>query len=241
MASNGRLAWLVIGVVSTVAALAATSGGVWFLTSFRPELQDKFTTESHAWDAKALTVQGDSGNISVRQGRAGHVEIVRDLRWTKSKPSVSEHWDGRALNVTSHCPSGGFGETCEVNYSITVPPGVIVTASTDGGNVTAIGVDGRLDLTTLSGDVLLTGARSAQVVASSGSGDVKLGFAAAPDSVQATTASGDVRIKVPPGGSYAVHPAADSGNTTVAVSNDSSSARSIVATSDSGDVTVVYS
>ena len=240
MASSGRLGWLVIGVISTVVALTATSGGVWFLTSFRPALHDKSYTESYAWHAKALTVQLSSGDIRVRQGQAGHVRIIRDLRWTKSSPSVSEHWNGRTLDVTSDCPASGFGEACSVDYTITLPPGVSITAITDSGSVTATGVDGSLNLTTLSGDIAVTGARSAAVTASSDSGNVRLCFAVPPGSVQATTAAGDVRIEVPPGGTYAVHTTADSGDTSVAVSSDPSAPRGITATSDAGNVSVVY-
>lgn len=240
MASNGRLAWLVIGAISTVVTLTATSSGVWFLTSFRPPQHDKSYAESYAWNAKTLTVQLSSGDIQVRQGQAGHVGIVRDLRWTRSRPSVSEHWNGHALDVTSDCPADGFGETCSVDYTITLPPRVSITAITDSGSVTAAGVDGSLTLSTLSGDVSVTGARSAAVTASTDSGDIRLGFAAAPDSVRATTAAGDVTVEVPRGGSYAVHPTADSGDTSISVSNDPSAPRAIIATSDAGNVSVAY-
>lgn len=240
MASKGRLAWLAIGVSTTVVALTASSAGVWFYTAYRPSAHDKTYTENYAWAAKTLGVQLSSGDLQVFQGPPGHVEIFRDLRWTRTKPSVTEHWNGRALDVAAQCPASGFGESCSVDYTITVPPGVSVTAVTDGGTIRADGMDGSLSLTTLSGDVFVTGARSTEVFASSDAGNVRLGFTAAPDSIQATTAAGDVRIEVPPGDSYAVHPTADSGNLRVEVSDDPSSRRSIVATSDSGNLTVVY-
>lgn len=240
MASNGRLAWLVIGVVSTVTAISAASSGMWYLTGFRPSLHNQTYTETYAGNPGALSVKLSSGDIRIQQGPAGHVEIARDLSWTKARPSVSEHWNGHELDITANCPSSGFGENCSVNYTIAVPPGVSVNAITGSGRVTATGMDGRLDLTTYSGDINVTGAQSAEVIASTDAGNVNLAFATAPDSVQASTDAGDVNIAVPPGEKYDVRPTANSGNTSIAVNDDPAAPRSIVVTSAAGNVMVVY-
>jgi hypothetical protein len=234
---TGRVAWLVIGVVATVVTLASAGTGVWLLTSYRPEYHSQFQAEAYAENARSLSIQLDSGSISVHQGRPGQVRIVRQLRWTSGKPVITEHWRGQQLDVTTSCSSFQFGGTCLVNYTIAVPPGVSINAVTGNGTVSADDMSGQLDLTSYSGDVTVTGARSAQVIASSDSGNVRLGFAAPPSYVQATTDSGNVTIEVPPG-SYSVKPTADSGNTAVTVDDDPASPRSIKAASDSGNVTV---
>jgi hypothetical protein len=166
-------------------------------------------------------VQLSDGNISIVKGPAGRIGVTRELDWSGAKPTIDEQWNGRALTVKPDCPSG-FTDSCAVNYTIAVPAGVALDLETDSGNITA------------------GGSQSPQTQASSDSGDIWLSFAGAPDSVYASSDSGNVTITVPRGGGYAVHPQADSGNTNVDIVQDPASPRSITAISDDGNIAVGY-
>lgn len=237
---KGRLAWLVTGAVVTVTLIATASFSLWYVTSFNQKIHYQTQAQSYTGRPASLTIRLDSGNITLTTGPAGRIEVTRALGWSGAKPSIDERWDGRALSIEQHCPGSVLSRTCAVGYTIAAPPGVTVTATTDSGTIGATGLDGALRLTSLAGDVIVNRARSAVVLASSDAGDVRLGFAAAPVFVQAQTAAGNVSVRVPRGVTYTVLPVADAGTIRDSVSSTPTAQRSISATSDSGDVTVVY-
>ena len=237
---KGRIAWLVAGVVITVTVLASGSFSLWYLTAFKPSVNSQIQTVSYTGQPRSIAIQLDSGDITLRPGPAGQIRVTRAMGWTGAKPVVDEHWDGQKLRIQQHCPQQVFTRVCRVFYRISVPPGVTIDATTDSGTITATGLAGVLNLTSLAGDVDVSGARSPEVLASTDAGDIVIGFDAAPDFVKALTYQGDVTVKVPPGASYNVQPVADAGSVRVSVTTDQSARRFISATSDSGDVSVVY-
>lgn len=136
-----------------------------------------------------------------------------------------------------------------------VTGGTQVEASS--GTITAKDLGGEVDLESSSGDVHVTGAsgdlevkassgevtadrlRSSRVTVESSSGDVDLGFAAAPDRVDLEASSGDVTVTVPGGSTaYQVDVETSSGEEQVDVPTDPGSAHRISVEASSGDVTV---
>jgi hypothetical protein len=223
---RGRLAWVIVGAVSTVIMIVTAGTGLWFLTSFDQHNQTTRTTRysiaQHGGRLDQLTVQLSNGDITIVGGPAGQVSVTGLLQWTSTKPVIDEYWDKGELNIDQGCPTGLFDQDCSVSIKVTVPPGV------------------PLHLTTGSGDITTTGIRSANVQASSGDGDIELGFAATPTQVNAQTGSGDVTVKVPHGASYVVVDVADNGTPSVEVTRDPGAPRSITAESSDGDVTIGY-
>jgi hypothetical protein len=223
---KGRLAWVIVGAVSTAIMIVTAGTGLWFLTSFDRHHQTTATTRysiaEHGGRLDQLTVQLSSGDITIVGGPAGQVSVTGLLQWTSTKPVIHEYWDNGGLNIDQDCPTGLFDQNCSVSIKVAVPPGV------------------PLHLTTGSGDVTTIGIRSTNVQASSGDGDMRLDFAAKPTQVNAQTGSGDVTVTVPPGASYVVVADADNGTPSIKVARDPGAPQSITAESGDGDVTIEY-
>jgi len=224
---RGRLAWLIIGIVATVIAIATAGSGLWVLTSYHPQthtLQETATYDiaQHGGRLSQLSVLLGDGDITVVSGRAGQVTVARLLTWTTAQPIIDEHWAGGVLSIGQDCATGLLQLGCSISYRIAVPPGVPLNLSTGSGNITA------------------TGARSANVRANSGSGDIQLGFATTPTQVNVQTGSGNVSVEVPPGASYVVMANADDGNSDVGIAEDPGAPRSITAESGEGNITITY-
>jgi hypothetical protein len=224
---RGRLAWLIVGMVATVITIATAGTGLWVLTSYHPDTHTLHQTATydiaqHGGRLTQLSVQLGDGDITIVSGPAGQVTVARLLKWATAEPIIDEHWDHGVLNIGQDCATGLFELGCSVSYRIAVPPGVPLNLSTGSGTITAIG------------------ARAANVQASSGSGDIQLGFAAVPTQVNVQTGSGDVSVEVPPGASYVVSAAADDGNHDITVPDDPGAPRSITAESGEGNITIAY-
>lgn len=224
---RGRLAWLIIGVAATVIAIATAGTGLWVLTSYHPKNQSlsetaEYGIAQHGGRLIQLSVQLGNGDITIVSGPAGQVTVTRLLKWTTARPIIEEHWDDGVLDIDQDCATGLFEQGCSVSYRIAVPPGVPLNLTTGSGAITAIG------------------ARSTNVEANSGSGDIQLGFATAPTQVNAQTGSGDVSVAVPPGASYVVTANADDGNSDIAVPDDPGAPRGITAESGEGNITITY-
>lgn len=248
--------WLVTGGVLTVAAVAAGTGtAVSALASYsRTETQ----THTYSGDATRISVDAEQsgGDITLMRGSAGQIRVERRLHWSSKKPRIDERWDGSTFSTSGHCGShsGMFGASCDVAYTIWVPDGAAVTARSSAGDLRAMGLRGDLSLTTSAGELRVAGVQgrlwlrtdagdvsaenltSPQANVYSSAGDVHLSFAAAPSLVDTETEAGDVSIEVP-NGAYAVRSTTNQ-SSHVNVTEDSGSARSIVARSQSGDVTI---
>jgi hypothetical protein len=252
----GRAVWLTIGVILATITIAGTIVGLWFSVAAHGAIVTQNQEHTYTGQPSKIVLSLSSGDITIRRGPAGQVTVHRQLQWVHGKPIIDEHWNGSTLVVTQNCPSGFLDLQCNVNYLLTVPADVTITATSASGNVRVADITGTLLLKSDSGDVgavnpaadvtaksasgnvTVTGARSGIVTASSDSGDVRLGFAVAPEEVSADSAAGNVNVAVPAGGSYDVQASTAAGNTTVSIPNIPSSPRLIAAHSDSGDVTV---
>jgi len=252
----GRTAWLTIGVILTVLTIAVTIAGLWFRVAAKAAIISQNQDRTYTGQPAKIMLNLSSGDITIRRGAAGQVAVHRQLQWVHSKPIIDERWNGSTLVISQGCPNGFLDLRCNANYTLTVPPGVTVTATTASGNVQVADITGPLQLRSESGDVgavnpvgdltaksasgnvTVTGARSGIVTATSNSGDVTLGFAVAPDEVSADSAAGNVSVAVPTGGSYDVQASTAAGNTSVRVPNNPHSPRLIHAHTDAGDATV---
>jgi DUF4097 and DUF4098 domain-containing protein YvlB len=146
--------------------------------------------------------------------------------------------------------------SCNVNYTVAVPPAFAVEVIASAGDVRASGLTGTVRLTTAAGDVhvdrmfgdltLRTSAgdvdafnlRSDTVEARTAAGDVMLAFADAPRTVSAQTFAGDVDVVVP-AGRYQVVATTSAGDSFVDPGLQSAdSTLRITASSRAGDVHV---
>lgn len=252
---GGPNGWLVIGGVVT--ALLIIGGALSAVSSFN------FRTEiSHAvltGELTSMSVDIDTGDVSLTPGEPGVVDVQRRTFWSFSKPVVEENWDGQTLRVTVDCVGVAWiGRGCGVDYQLAIPTNISVTVNTSTGDVSATNIDGELRLTTSTGDIRVTGgdgalrlhtstgditaidAAAESVDAEASTGDVRLALSSAPRTVSAHTSTGDVRIYVPDGEAYHVQTDTSTGDTDVSVRRDDDSDRSIVVRTSTGDVQVTY-
>ncbi|MEV0843927.1 DUF4097 family beta strand repeat-containing protein [Actinocatenispora sera] len=199
----------------------------------------------------AVTVLVDN-DVTLVRGRAGTVQVQR---WLTGKARDRATWrlHGDELRVTAPCV--GVNLNCEAKYQVAVPPGVKVSLSTTYGDVVANGLGndlnvvsehGDLSLTKLSGQIRastdygnVTARRlgSGDVMAESDSGDISLGFADAPTRVAARSSYGNILLTVPDS-AYHVTTGTKYGEVNSQLTDNDSAKRTLVATTDNGDVTI---
>ncbi len=190
---------------------------------------------------RALEVDGGTGDVHINGGAAGSgVVVVEQVTEGLTTPHRNaDRGAGGALRLSASCPIG-VSNYCGVSYTVTVPPGVTVTADSGAGDVDARGLTttAPLKLSSGNGDVDAVGVTAPVVTLDSGNGDVTATLDQAPTRLDASSGNGNLTLTVP-NATYAVH--ASSGNGSVSdptLRIDPSSARSITASSGNGNVTI---
>jgi hypothetical protein len=216
-------------------------------------IQSKDTTHTFVGALANLRVNVD-GDIAVQTGPANQISVVAHRVWSFQEPTITETRTGTNLSISAACHGVDWG-SCGTSVRLVVPVATALTLTSSDGNVsvdaqqgvlnapggTSIPTSGSLNLTSENGSVSGIGLTAGEVQASSDNGEVTLNFAAPPVSVNASSDNGDVDVFLPRGpASYAVSATTDNGSSSVRVPVNSSSGRHVVATSDNGNVFVVY-
>ncbi|GIH06627.1 hypothetical protein Rhe02_46940 [Rhizocola hellebori] len=251
--------WRVIAATFTVGVVVAGALVAWSL--LRPGNVKTETTQQIFGQAISHLIFTDfeASDVIVVAGTAGEVKVRRELRWSgDDRPQADESWQGDTLVVSHNC-GNAQRDDCSMRYTITVPPATDVVAKTAAGDVVVRDITGPIEAHAVSGDIQLsgsagqilvetvsgdiqgTGLRSSKVETRGVSGDVRLVFAVAPQTVLVSKVSGDTQVKVPAGsGPYRVDVETTSGDRSVTVDRASGAERAIEVTSTSGDVSVAY-
>jgi hypothetical protein len=98
-------------------------------------------TETMAQPVTSLVVLSYGGQVQVASGPVSRVQVTETIMYDQQArlPSVTQSVSGGRLALSSRaCASAD----CGVDFRVTVPPGVTVTVSTGGGQVTVSGVAG---------------------------------------------------------------------------------------------------
>ncbi|WP_019631128.1 DUF4097 family beta strand repeat-containing protein [Actinomadura atramentaria] len=217
-----------------------------------------------AFDRPPREVRLDAGNARVSFGAArdGRARVHERLTWALRRPAVRMTWSGDVLWVKVECGHRERmtpGLSCSVALDFQVPAATAVTSTSAAGEVAVRGLTGpvvmrtrggSLDLADTSGPVdfeagsgnlLARGLRAARVKAHVGSGDVRMGFAGAPESVDARTGSGEIEVAVPPGSHYRLRGETGSGDRNIDQAVPDSNAPGVLDLSTgSGSVAVRY-
>ncbi len=236
--------------VAIAGALTFALGGCGLTGQIRTEDQ----SQEYAERVSRVEIELDSGDVVFSPATGEVVSVSRRLRWRTDKPVVTETFEGATMRVSVKCPRFG---TCDVDYGVKVPAAASVFVRTDSGDITLTGMTGGADVRADSGNVRLDGAAgtvraetdsgnidgsgllSGDLVAKADSGNIALTFVAVPATVDARADSGNVTLTVPQAdGGYRVRADTDSGRRTVTVTESADATRTIVATADSGNVTV---
>jgi hypothetical protein len=244
-----------LGVVGIAAVLVVV--GVAVLRGFTAD--PTVTTESMTFEpqARQLTVDVGSGDLTVGRADGDHVEVTRTVRTRGSgDPQYSETSTAGGVVLSADC-SGGFFGGCSVVYDVRVPDGFALDLRTGSGRVEAADVDvgsatlrassgdlhvaglrGPVDLETSSGEISGERLDARTVRASTSSGDVTLDFATAPSTLDVDVSSGEVGIALPADAAYRVQVDTGSGEQTVTVPVDDAAISTVTVETGSGDVAV---
>jgi hypothetical protein len=220
-----------------------------------------------------VSAQINSGDITLRQAAAGAgpaatAELTGTAHYSLIRPAIRVA--GSTVTFPCSLPVGDCGLTATLQIpartsvslstaggDATIPgfTGSWLTVNTDGGDLTAGDLAGRLDLgtgggdltaaalagpvqvNTDGGDVTVNALRAPTASIGSGGGDIWLTYDVAPDSLQITSDGGNVTLVLPPG-QYKVYADADGGSFSNGVGDDPSAARSITVDSGGGDITI---
>lgn len=243
-----------LGIIALIAAFTVVQGTVSLL-----DLAARHTsTQAKQFDGVRSLVIDDASDVRLTSAPAGApLELVTKLTEGLRTPSHDAQLTGDGtLHLSSSC-GWVFGNSCAVDYEIRVPEGtrvhvdassgdvhaehlrstqpVVLAASS--GDIDAIGVTApALKLYTSSGDIEASRVRADTVRAEASSGDVLLALARAADRVDAAASSGDILVDVPDA-LYRVETQAGSGDVDDGELRTSPrAARSISATTGSGDI-----
>jgi hypothetical protein len=198
------------------------------------EVTSSYTVSS---PVSTLQVNDGKGSITVIGSQRSTISVSERV-WYPSRPATMvRNLTGKTMTLQEWTCSG----LCLVSYYVQVPRGLDVSVQSGGGPIR---------LSSLSGSVTAegTGAITADGLSSKAAGLVSLGgpinavFTAAPATVHASSADGNITIHLPGTASYQVNiPPWRQGPSSVTVRQSSSSGHVIDVGSDAGAVTVVPS
>lgn len=240
-----------------VSALVLVAVGAWVAVGFLT-LTWSQGHSSFRVSGDRLVIDAEGFTMRLSAGRPGVVEVDRHLRNDSlRKPRPFERLQGQTLVLRDGCPRSGVVMFCEGRYDLRVPPDMDLTVVNHAGGVETSGLPGPLDLRGASGEITVDGAarplrlhtsdaairatnlRSTDVEASTGSGGITLGFAVAPQRVDARTSNAGIRVTVPAGsGPYAVEQRINDGTSRIGVRTNPAATRRLVLRTSYGDIAV---
>jgi hypothetical protein len=213
-----RSGWLIAGLLLTVVALALTTGGIWYWLGGAMPTYTAAEERTYHHRIDHLVLDLDAGSISlIATAQPDTVAVTRQLSWSqRNRPSASEIWNGDTLHIERpRCVPDS--SQCSAQYTIRLPAGTAVDASTGGGDIITHGMTadqrlttgfgmvrvagsgGSLDITDQAGDIIGTRLSSTDTTVST-NGQITLDFVAVPSTLDATSGGGDIDVAVPRAG-----------------------------------------
>lgn len=153
--------------------------------------------------------------------------------------TTTEEVTGTSAVLTSRCPPGiNFGDSCRVDYTVTIPARVAVDIEGAAGNIMLTGPIGNATVNTAAARITGSGLGAGTFQVTTDAGAVELAFAAAPTSVQVKSTAGAITLTVPGGQKYNVTVDTTIGAQNVTVDKDPSSSHRIAVETTVGAVIV---
>jgi Putative adhesin len=156
LAAGTPVALLIIGWTALTAVAWAAQG------SYRVHLATPVR-------GRAVSVQVDSGQLSVGPGPAGTLRVTAAAHYALARSAVSWQSGPAGVSVRSRCRQ--LTGPCSFTYAVAIPQGSTAGIDDSSGDVTARGLAGRITVRAGSGDVLVS-ALSGEVRISDDSGNV---------------------------------------------------------------------
>jgi hypothetical protein len=243
-----ELAVLLIGII------------IWGITSLlsTTPATERSATESTIYPAvAAVNIATDRGIITITAENRSDIAVVINMRTRGKLPRREAGIAKDELSVQGHC--GSFFRTpadCEISFELRVPVTTMVTAHSDRGRIWLVGTTGDADLSSDEGDITTRDIRGDQKLSSdrgslvarnaqgdrlrlaTKSGDIDINALRAAHRIDATTRKGGVLVVVPRRELYRLDAGSQAAAVIIGVDPTPTSAFSIVARSDDGQVTV---
>jgi hypothetical protein len=255
--ARGR-AWRAGGLAAAaVTVLAGCAAVLAVLTRPGNAVTDASTSYPLGSAAVVVTAPSDGVDLVLAPGSAGRLTVESHLVFTAgSPPSTATAWDGHTLRLGLRCTRRLRGTPCRARYTVRVPAGTAVAASTTAGDITASGLTGDLRLASGAGDISVTGAagplwvratngdvaaralRSPTAELTTGTGDISASFADPPTRLDATTHDGDIALALPTTTSYLVQAETSTGDRHVDVPQAPGATHLVTAHTDLGDLAI---
>lgn len=225
----GHVRWTGAGRAVVLVALVTTATAC---STLQPRHQRSVGYDVAAAGVRTVAVDSSTGSVTIVPGG--------------SAIGVTEHWVYRgAAPRTSHVAAGGTltlrstCRDCQVDYTVRMPVADALRVDLGTGRVRLTGLTGAVTVSDETGDVTASGLGSSEAVLTTETGNVSAGFETAPETLRAGTATGDVRLTVPGGSTYAVDAHSDTGSVHVSVPRGEGGRHVLTARSETGDVSVV--
>jgi DUF4097 and DUF4098 domain-containing protein YvlB len=144
-------------------------------------------------DAPTLTIHNFYGDVTVRDGEEGIVEVVarkraaREMDLERIEVEITQGDSGLEIKTSMSSDLNNVS----VELEITAPPDTQVDLQSGGGDMSVIGIAGRIKAVTGGGDIEVWEAKSALDVETAGGNITIFG---AKDGLHAKTDGGDVEI-----------------------------------------------
>ena len=218
VAEPGRWVWGLTGLVTvlalTVSVVVLASAGS---TPHQPPPVTLTRTVTLVQPVTGLTVQSYGGMVQVTAGSVRRVEVTETITYgplAGGPPAVTELLSrGHLMLADPACLEFSF--PCAVSFAVTVPPGVAVTAVTDGGALTVSGtgaadldsggapvsaarIGGSLTVSTEGGPLLVDGLSGALRADTDGGSLTAQGVGAAAATVSTDGGNAQIAFSAPP-------------------------------------------
>lgn len=153
---------LAVGVVLSVVAIA---WGALQLVSLLGRTSEDRTATLPATGGR-LVVSSSGGGIRVVAGDVTDIRVVSHLEYGLSAPRLRQDAGPDGVRLDASCP--WYSNLCSVDYEITVPAGMAVSADSSGGSISVRGVTGVVDTSSSGGSITVSDATGSVRAHSSG-------------------------------------------------------------------------
>lgn len=177
-----------------VVLVALLLGGGWLASR-----HSRTTTYSVSSGLTQIDLQLSSGQAMIVGSSSSTVQVQRDEDYSFGHAAQEQRsLAGGVLRISSRCPRIVVG-SCSASYELAVPETVAVHVQAGDGDVRMTGFSGNATVETRSGNVDVEAYCGFSLSAVSGSGDLHVETACAPESLNLRTATGNAVALVPPG------------------------------------------
>ena len=223
-----------VAVSATIVVVVLLAIGIGWAATRRSAV----TTYSVSAALKQVDLELASGQATIVGSSSPQLEVRRTDDYSFGHAARERRWfAGGVLHISSGCPRIVLG-SCSASYELAVPEAVTVQVQTQAGDVHVTGFNGNAAVGTGTGNVDVEAYCGFHLSARSGSGNVHVSTACAPQTLSVRTRSGDALALVPPG-HYRVTASSGVGRRTVTgIVDDPAAPFTLEVASAAGSVTV---